>query len=177
GVNLPTYLQEPPLLWPGQYAGCLGAKHDPWQITDDPSKPDFHVENLSLPAGFGVERLRARRSLLADVNRARDRLGRIAETQPLEDKQKAAFTLLTSGSFAGAFAMHREPDAVRDRYGRHLFGQSLLLSRRLVEAGVPVVQANMGIVQTWDTHADNWNTLKNRLLPPLDRGGSALLDD
>jgi uncharacterized protein (DUF1501 family) len=66
---------------------------------------------------------------------------------------------------------------VRDRYGRHAFGQSLLLARRLVEAGVPVVQANMGRAQTWDNHGNIFPTLKNRLLPPLDQGVSALLDD
>ena len=66
---------------------------------------------------------------------------------------------------------------MRDRYGRHAFGQSLLLARRLVQAGVPVVQANMGRVQNWDTHGDNFTRLKNSLLPPLDRGVAALLDD
>jgi uncharacterized protein (DUF1501 family) len=66
---------------------------------------------------------------------------------------------------------------VRDRYGRHSFGQSLLLARRLVEAGVPVVQVNMGRVQNWDTHSGNFRRLKTDLLPPLDRGLSALLDD
>jgi hypothetical protein len=177
GVHLPTYLQEPPLLWPGQYAGCLGPKYDPWQITDDPSKPGFRVQNLSLPAGFGLERLQARRSLLERVNHEQDRLSRLVETQALADQQRAAFTLLTSGGFAGAFQIERESQAVRDRYGPHMFGQTLLLARRLVEAGVPVVQANMGSVQTWDTHAENWKRLKNRLLPPLDQGFSALLDD
>jgi hypothetical protein len=176
-VHLPTYLQEPPLLWPGQYAGCLGPQHDPWQITDDPSKPGFRVQNLSLPNGFSLERLQARRSLLERVNAEQDRLSRLAETRALSDQQRAAFTLLTTGSFGTAFQLEREPDAVRDRYGRHMFGQSLLLARRLVEAGVPVVQANMGRVQNWDTHADNWKSLKTRLLPPLDQGVSALLDD
>jgi uncharacterized protein (DUF1501 family) len=76
-----------------------------------------------------------------------------------------------------AFDMDREPAEVRDRYGRHLFGQSLLLARRLVQVGVPIVQANMGIVQTWDTHDNNFVKLKDNLLPPLDRGVSALLDD
>src|SRR5580704_10235089 len=73
--------------------------------------------------------------------------------------------------------MDREPAAVRDRYGRHSFGESLLLARRLVEAGVPVVQANMGRVQNWDTHSNNFPKLKSRLLPPLDQAVAALLDD
>ncbi len=177
GVHLPTYLQEGPLLWPGQYAGCLGPKHDPWQIAADPNRSDFRVDNLSLPAGFAVDRLDARRRLLDSVNQSRDRLGRLAETESLSDQQQAAFSLLTAQGFSSAFQLDREPTAVRDRYGRHLFGQSLLLARRLVESGVRVVQANMGIVQTWDTHADNWNRLKDGLLPPLDQGVGALLDD
>jgi hypothetical protein len=176
-VNLPTYLQEGPLLWPGQYAGCLGPAFDPWQIRDDPSKPDFRVENLSLPAGFALERLQARQTLLSRVNAAQSRLEALAESRTLDDHQRAAFHMLTSGRFGQAFRLEQEAPATRERYGRHLFGQSLLLARRLVEAGVPVVQANMGIVQTWDTHTSNWRRLREQLLPPLDRGVSALLDD
>lgn len=176
-VHLPTYLIEGPLLWPGQYAGCMGAKYDPWQITDDPNKPDFKVGSLELPQGFAVERLRNRQQLLERVNANQERLSQLAETRVLDDQQKTAFTMLTSSAFRRAFEMKEEPDAVRDRYGRHMFGQSLLLARRLVEAGVPLIQANMGIVQTWDSHVDNWNRLKNDLLPPLDRGVTALMDD
>src|SRR5207245_278074 len=95
----------------------------------------------------------------------------------LSDQQRLAFSILASGRIARAFQMDKEPAAVRDRYGRHAFGQSLLLARRLVQAGVPVVQANMGIVQNWDTHADNFGKLRNVLLPPLDKGVAALLDD
>src|SRR5262249_6381918 len=86
-------------------------------------------------------------------------------------------SVLTSGRVARAFEMDREPLAVRQRYGRHAFGQSLLLARRLVQAGVPVVQANMGRGQNWDTHGDNFRRLKNQLLPPLGQGVAALLDD
>ncbi len=176
-VNLPTYLQEGPLLWPGQFAGCMGAKYDPWQITDDPNRKEFRVQNLSLPSGFSLDRLRTRQSLLACVNRQQDRLGRVAETETLSDQQRAAFRLLTAEGFGAAFQMDREPEAVRERYGRHLFGQSLLLARRLVEAGVPVVQANMGIVQTWDLHTNLWDRCRDALYPPLDRAVGALLDD
>ena len=76
-----------------------------------------------------------------------------------------------------AFDLGQESDKTRDTYGRHMFGQSLLLARRLVQAGVPVVQANMGRVQNWDSHSDNFKRLKKDLLPPLDTGVSALLDD
>ncbi|HEU4754124.1 MAG TPA: DUF1501 domain-containing protein, partial [Armatimonadota bacterium] len=111
------------------------------------------------------------------VNQQQDRLSRLAETEALSDQQRAAFTLLTAGGFGSAFQIEKEAAPLRDRYGRHMFGQSLLLARRLVEAGVPVIQANMGIVQTWDTHSENWSRLKTRLLPHLDQAVSALLDD
>ena len=176
-VNLPTYLQEGPLLWPGQYAGCMGPKFDPWQITDDPNKKDFKVQNLSLPAGFSLDRLKTRQSLLDCVNRQQDRLGKLAESETLTDQQKAAFRLLTANGFGEAFHMDGETEATRERYGRHMFGQSLLLARRLVEAGVPLVQANMGIVQTWDSHSNLWAHCKNTLFPPLDKAVGALLDD
>jgi uncharacterized protein (DUF1501 family) len=104
-------------------------------------------------------------------------LAGLAETRRLTDQQQLALSVLTSGKIARAFEMDREPPAVRDRYGRHTFGQSLLLARRLVEAGVPVVQANMGQVQNWDSHSDIFPTLKKRLLPPLDQAVAALLDD
>jgi uncharacterized protein (DUF1501 family) len=101
----------------------------------------------------------------------------IAESQRLSDGQQLAFSILTSSRLAQAFDLKREPDDVRERYGRNTTGQSLLLARRLVEAGVPMVQANIGRVQNWDNHGDVFRTLKDRLLPPLDQGVSALLDD
>ena len=177
GVNLPTFLVEGPLVWPGQHAGFLGPRHDPWQVTRDPNLPDFHMENLRPTAGMDVNQLDDRRALLDEVNRQQEWMGNLAEGKRLADQQKAAFNVLTSGKVARAFEIDREPAEVRDRYGRHAFGQSLLLARRLVQAGVPVVQANMGRVQNWDNHNNIFPTLKDRLLPPLDRGVSALLDD
>ena len=85
--------------------------------------------------------------------------------------------MLTSGSVKRAFEIDREDPRLRDRYGRHMFGQSLLLTRRLIQAGVPIVQANMGHMNNWDTHIDNCHQLKTRLLPPLDQAVSAFLDD
>lgn len=177
GVNLPTFLMEGPLVWPGQHAGFLGPRHDPWQITRDPNAPDFRMDGLRLDPGIEVGRLGDRQALLRQVDRQQAWLTNVAEGRRLTDQQDQAFSVLTSGRIASAFEMDREPLAVRERYGRHAFGQSLLLARRLVQAGVPVVQANMGIVQNWDTHGDNFGRLKNRLLPPLDQGVSALLDD
>ncbi|MBS0263686.1 MAG: DUF1501 domain-containing protein [Planctomycetes bacterium] len=177
GVNLPTYLREGPLLWPGQYSGFLGARHDPWQITSDPSQPDFRVDALQLPQGVDVTRLESRRSLLGEFDRQRAALDETLAARQLTDEQQQAFTMLTSSKITQAFEIHRESDAVRDRYGRHTFGQSLLLARRLRQVGVPVVQVNMGRVQNWDNHGNIFPTLKTRLLPPLDQGVAALLDD
>ena len=85
--------------------------------------------------------------------------------------------MLTSSGVKRAFEIDREDPRLRDRYGRHMFGQSLLLARRLIQAGVPIVQANMGHMNNWDTHTDNCEQLRTRLLPPLDQGVSAFLDD
>jgi hypothetical protein len=177
GVNVPTFLMEGPLVWPGQYAGFLGPRHDPLQITRDPGAADFGMDSLRPAEGIDTRRLDSRRALLQEVDLQQRQLAASAEGRRLSDQQQAAFSVLASGRIARAFAMDREPASVRDRYGRHPFGQSLLLARRLVQAGVPVVQANMGIVQNWDTHANNFGKLKNQLLPPLDQGVSALLDD
>ncbi len=177
GVSLPNHLVEGPLVWPGQHAGFLGPAHDPWQINQDPNKADFRVDSLRLPVGFEVERLRDRRRLMEQVDRQQQKITTVAESRQLADQQHQAFQVLTSGRVSRAFELDREPEVVRERYGRHRFGQSLLLARRLIESGVSVVQCNMGIVQTWDSHGDIFNRLKNHLLPPLDRGVSALLDD
>jgi hypothetical protein len=179
GVMLPTFLMEGPLVWPGQHGGFLGPKHDPWQVRQDPNRPGFGFEGLSLPVGLSVERLDGRRSLLDQLGEQRDQIAATVSVSkdPFAEQLERAYTLLLSGKVARAFDLTREDPRLRDRYGRHMYGQSLLLSRRLVEAGVPVVQVNMGRVQTWDTHSANFKSLKDRLLPPTDQGVSALLDD
>jgi uncharacterized protein (DUF1501 family) len=176
-VHLPWHLQQPPLMWPGQHAGFLGPKHDPWQLNQNPNAKEFRVENVAPAPGLSADQFADRRTLLADLQASQGRLEGIAAAGKLTDQQGQAFRLLTSGKVGTAFDLHREPDAVRDRYGRHEFGQSLLLARRLVQAGVPVVQANMGRAQNWDSHGDIFRRLKVDLLPPLDRAVSALLDD
>ena len=176
GVSLPNYLIEGPLTWPGQHAGFLGPKHDPWQINQDPNDPQFRMDSLSLQAGVTPPRLVSRKDLLEQLNRDSLQTGP-SRAQSFVEQQEVAFSLLTSARVAKAFQIDQEEAPVRERYGRNKFGQSLLLSRRLIEAGVPIVQAAMGIVQTWDTHVDNWGRLKNTLLPQLDRGLAALMDD
>lgn len=176
GVNLPTFLMGAPLTWPGQHAGLLGPRFDPWQIVGDPNHPDFKVDSVRLSDGVTTQRLDQRRRLLSELDRSRTSLDTEGVRRATHD-QELAFSVLTSSRFAEAFRLDREANEVRDRYGRNPTGQSLLLGRRLVEAGVPVVQVNVGGVQSWDHHAAIFTTLKDRWLPIVDQGVAALLDD
>ena len=171
GVTLPHALIEGSLTWPGQHAGLLGPGNDPMLVTQDPNSPNFRMDAFALPADTDPARVEQRRGLLERLESGG------AGDAAFREHQRHAFELLASGRVAGAFRLDREPVKVRDRYGRNPFGQSLLLARRLIEAGVPIVQANMGIVQTWDTHVDNWGVLKSRLLPWLDQALAALVDE
>ena len=176
-VSLPNYFIEGPLTWPGQHAGFLGAKHDPWQINGDPNDDAFRMQALSMRKGITQQRLQSRRQLLEQLQGRHNGVKLKGDAGFFRQQQEIAIKLLTSGKVVKAFEVNQEDAATRDRYGRHQFGQSLLLARRLIQAGVPVVQAAMGIVQTWDTHTDNWGKLKNKLLPQLDQGLAALMDD
>jgi uncharacterized protein (DUF1501 family) len=170
GVALPIRLVEGPLTWPGQDAGFLGPRHDPWQLRLDPNHPEARDDTLALPPGLDPGRLHRRRHLLVQG-------GASSPGDPFLDQQDAALALLCNGRVGQALDLDREDPRLVDRYGRHSFGQSLLIARRLVEVGVPIVQASMGIVQTWDTHVANFPRLRDNLLPPLDQAVSALLDD
>jgi hypothetical protein len=170
GVALPLRLVEGPLTWPGQDAGFLGPRHDPWQLRIDPNRPEAKDDSLTLPPGLDPARLHRRKHLLSQAAVP-------APGDAFADQQDAALAMLCNGKVGKALETDREDPRLADRYGRHLFGRSLLIARRLVEAGVPVVQATMGIVQTWDTHVANFPRLRNNLLPPLDQAVSALLDD
>ncbi|MFI5461326.1 MAG: DUF1501 domain-containing protein [Isosphaerales bacterium] len=176
GINLPTYLNNG-YGFSGQNAGVLGPKFDPWHIRQDPNEPAFRVEDLSLPVGLTAAKIGRRRALLAEIDGQSSAIDRLGSGRAFAGIQDRAFTMLTSGRVKRAFEIEREDPRLRDRYGRHMFGQSLLLSRRLIQAGVPIVQANMGHMNNWDTHTDNCTQLRTRLLPPLDQGVSALLDD
>ena len=176
GVLLPTYLHNG-YGFSGQDAGLLGARFDPLHVKQDPNAEKFRFDSLNLPDGVSPGILQSRQKLLASL----DNPGRTADRSHLltefDSYQQQAFSMLSASAVGRAFHLDEESPEVRDRYGRHLFGQSLLLSRRLVEAGVPIVQANMGTMNNWDTHNSNFTQLKDRLLPPFDRGVSALLDD
>ena len=170
GVSLPTKLIEGPLTWPGQDAGFLGPKHDPWQLRLDPNNPQVRDTTLKLPDGLDPDRLHRRRHLLGQ--------SQVSPTHDtFADQQETAMAMLCNGEVGRALDSDREDPRLKDRYGDHSFGRTLLLARRLVGAGVPVVQASMGIVQTWDTHVANFPRLRDQLLPQLDRAVSALLDD
>jgi hypothetical protein len=169
-VALPMRLIEGPLTWPGQDAGFLGPRHDPWQLRFDPSRPESGDDSLSVAGGLDAERMHRRRHLLGQT-------AGLADDDPFLDQRDAALAMLCNGNVGKALDTQREDPRLADRYGHHFFGRSLLIARRLVEAGVPVVQATMGIVQTWDTHVANFPRLRDSLLPPLDQAVSTLLDD
>ena len=160
---------------PGQHGGWLGKAYDPFLLPGDPNAPDFRVAGLDLPEGLGADRLCDRRALLNRLDRERS-----CTAPPSWDGHcDRAFDSLLSAEARGAFRIDDEGPETRDRYGRNIHGQCLLMARRLVESGVPLVTVNWhnDHINFWDTHADNFNQLKNRLMPPTDRGLSALLDD
>ena len=162
-------------IFPGFFAGLLGSTHDPLFVAQDPSAPGFRPLPTA-PAG-GQQRLRGRRGLLAAVDARRRRLDEPA-VRGFDDHHRRAFDLVTSAQAWRAFDLSREPARLRDRYGRNAFGQALLLARRLVEAGVGLVTVNWARDDAfWDTHANNFKSLKEKLLPPFDLGFSALLED
>ena len=102
GVTLPTFLMEGPLVWPGQHAGFLGAKHDPWHIKKDPNKSDFRVEDLSLPDGFTVERLRTRLDLLGQMDQQRAAAEASPSRDGLSEQRRQALSMLLSGKVTRA---------------------------------------------------------------------------
>jgi hypothetical protein len=176
-VMLPTRLTFEGAVFPGQNAGFLGARYDPWHLVGDPNAPGFGPANLTWPEGLHLARLHERTSLLASVDAQRRDLDRLAASLALDESRRQAIALLTSSACRTAFDLEREPSALRDRYGRTLMGQGLLLGRRLIEAGVPLMQVNLGESNVWDTHTDNFSRLKDILLPPFDTAITALMDD
>jgi hypothetical protein len=180
-VTLPQLISDVGNLTPGQFAGFFGRPYDPLAVTKDPNAPNFRVDDLTLRHDVSPARLDERRSLLHVVDRQVRALDESAEARALDTYQDRAFGLLTSPAVRQAFDLGHEPAALRDRYGRNTFGQSCLLARRLVEAGVKLVtvfsaEGGKTPQDAWDTHENNFRKLK-QLLPPMDQGTSALLDD
>jgi hypothetical protein len=180
--DIPVHVSLPHVMYnvvelPGQTAGFLGAAHDAFRVTHDPNEPGFQAGALELPADLPLGRLDDRRSLLSLV----DSQVNTKSERPMTVSQRRAFELLRSQTVRKAFDLNREAPTVRERYGRTTLGQSLLLSRRLVEAGVRFVNVNdkitNGQITNWDSHENNFGRLKNDLIPPADRAFSALIED
>jgi hypothetical protein len=189
GGGLPTFVALPERIKttsgpfvPGQNGGMLGKRYDPFTIDQHPDEPDFAVPSLQLPEEVSLGRLTGRRALLDRVDAVARHLDQYREVHGLREYFDQALNLITSPAARQAFDLDQEDPKTRDRYGRHTFGQSCLLARRLIEAGVGLVTVywhrdKPGVDTTWDTHAKNFPQLKERLMPQSDEGFSALLED
>ncbi|MBT6486461.1 MAG: DUF1501 domain-containing protein [Planctomycetaceae bacterium] len=175
-VTIPNPLIEGVLVWPAQHSGFLGPKYDPFVLKDDPNGKDYKVRGLSLIDGLDLSRMTGREKLLRNIDRGSDGVHASPQGRQYTEQQDVAFSMLTSSNLKSALDINKESAKDRDRYGRHKYGQTLLLARRLVEMEMPVIQCNMGHVQMWDTHVNHFPRLKT-MLPALDNGVSALLDD
>lgn len=186
--TLPYRPSKPPYTRPGQFAGRLGPQHDPFFLEGafhDPLR--FTVPDLSFDAR-GAARLGDRRGLLDSLDRLRRDLDHEAAIGAYTGQQQRTFDLLAAAGTSGAFDIHREPEHVRERYGHTINGTSLLMARRLVEAGVPfvtvfwseedeTVSKKCASGGGWDTHANNFACLRENLLPEFDRAFAGLVAD
>jgi uncharacterized protein (DUF1501 family) len=165
-----------PKMHPSCGPAYLGAVAAPFVIDADPNAPDFAVPDIVPPPALDAGRLDDRKHLLAEVDRFRQAAEVKANknAQAVGVFQQKAFDLMTSPDATKAFDIHAESDKLRDEYGRNALGQSCLMARRLVQAGVRCVTIDHS---NWDTHDNNFNTLKQGLLPSLDAGLSTLLRD
>jgi uncharacterized protein (DUF1501 family) len=172
--GLPAYFSMPRMSRSGG-PNFLGAKYAPFVVADNPASSSFRVRDVALPLGLTDQRFASRRLLRAQI----DKLVRINDeaagdpVNAMDDSYQQGHRLVTSEKAQRAFDIHREPDKVRDKYGRNSFGQRALLARRLVEAGVPFVTLYDG---GWDHHVDIFKGLKTKL-PPLESTLAALIED
>lgn len=184
-ITLPRWNRflDLPADYAGEKAGFIGSAFDPWLIKAPPPRYEFEVNGIELPGGLTFGRLAGRRDLLNSLDRRLATLGDSSVGTHHDALYQQALALVTSEQARRAFDLGREPDSLRYRYGRHPFGQGLLLARRLVEAGTTLVTVNWhddgSDVKSpfWDTHRDNFNSLKHKLMPPADQGLSSLLAD
>lgn len=165
----------------GQFAGWLGAAHDPLTIDADPSRADYRVGEFQRLAELPLARLTNRRRLLGELDDSESET--VGPPRVWEKHRGRAFELLAAAGAAAAFNLKQEPAKMRERYGLNPHGQSVLQARRLVERGVPLVTVfwpNDGIKNVsvyWDTHSRNFIDLRERLMPVADQAFSTLLDD
>jgi hypothetical protein len=187
-VTLPEKTGFPEFTRPGQFAARLGLEYDPMYVLGQFDKPmDFVIPALSLQGDVDGQRLASRRQLLHAVDQSVRAVEETAQSRHYSRQQEKAFTMLSSPRIKAAFDLSKEPPAVRDRYGKSLNAMSVLMARRLVEAGVPFVTVftkedpKMDAIcksgGSWDTHGSNFHCLREILLPEFDQYYSALLED
>lgn len=187
-ITLPHMPSRAPYTRPGQFAARLGVEHDPLYVHGSHAQPlRFQAPSLVLDASVNGQRLASRQSLLQAVDQARREFDGTAATAKWSTLQERAISLLTSSQTTAAFDLSNEPESLRARYGSTANGTSLLLARRLVEAEVPFITVFWLEHETlhkkcasaggWDTHGNNFNCLKENLLPEFDQGFSALIED
>lgn len=156
-----------------QGAVYLGKAYNPFEVGADPNAKDFQVPNLTLPQGLTPQNLEARRALLKTFDTLRRDVDQNGVLEGLDGFKAQALEMVTGDRMRIAFDLNREDPKLRDRYGRHRYGQSAILARRLVQAGARVVNINTG---NWDHHNDLTKGLDEHL-PPLDRAIAALVED
>lgn len=187
-ITLPHKPSKAPHTRSGQFAARLGVEHDPLYLYGNPKQPlQFAAPSLVLDGSITRSRMTDRRALLRALDDARRKWDEEHAVSIHLRQQQKAFDLLTSASSTGAFDLEEEPKSIRERYGESINGMSLLMARRLVEAGVPFVTVfwkedeslnkKCSSAGGWDTHGNNFNCLKDNLLPEFDQCYSALLED
>jgi hypothetical protein len=180
-VTLPYITKEgaggPPQ--PGFFGGLLGAAYDPLFVLKDPNAADFQVPELALPSDVGIDRLDRRKHLFAALEDSHARLAPSDAYNAMDGFQRRALELLTSERTQQAFRIDSEKTTDRERYGRNIYGQSVLLARRLIEAGTRLVTVSWApdANATWDTHGSNFQSLKGTLLPQFDAACTSLIED
>ena len=181
--NLPPYIMVPEhqetdfFSYIDAYtAAFLGSEYDPI-ILPDPNREAFQIPDLSLPDRLSAADIANRRSFLGVVDRAFRHKEKQAEFGKMDRFTNQALTMLLSPSVKQAFDLSQESDETKEAYGRTRVGQSVLLARRLVEAGCRFVTTSGYTHGAWDTHKDNDQVLRDRLAPTLDQTLSALLED
>lgn len=181
--DLPAHVLLPKSLGSSQGAGFLSKIHEPFILNADPSSQTFKIRDLVPPHYIGAVRVERRRSLRARLDEAVRLFEGSADAQLMDASLERAYAVMSSADARAAFDLSLEPDAVKDRYGRHRFGMSCLLARRLIEAGVRFVTVNMfdsnrGV--TWDVHGPPFGTLeayRDVVGPMFDSAYASLLED
>jgi hypothetical protein len=168
----------------GQTGGLMGDQHNAFLVEGDPSEAQFEVPGLRLPSDVSPARIQRRSSLLSQIDSTVNPLAWDQSARLVGNNYETAFAMLGGPTISQSFELSRESAAVRERYGKHKFAQSLLLARRLVETGTSLITVNWDDPTKdekqspfWDTHHDNFARLKNHLVPPFDQAFSAFLED